>query len=162
MPKSSKPKKKYKPKVMRDLPINIRFSKDTELKLSLIPHECLRNFKEGRQTESDWHVLASRVNLGSTLVRNHFPDNEDAVNVANLALEALLSSWDRYRRLGKVGMTGEEYNRIADAINLTDDMQAMCSRRELDEAMNQVFRDAAIIEKRFEPPHQPSSPPPAA
>lgn len=149
MPKSSKPRKKYRPKVGRELPINIRFNKDTELKLSLIPHECLRNFKEGRQTEPDWHVLAQRVNLASTLTRSHFSDNPDAVEAVNLALEALRTSWARFKRIGKMGMTGEEYNHIADAITLADDMQSACTRRELDEAMSQVFADAAIIESRL-------------
>ena len=35
------------------LPINMRFGKETETKLQLIPHDSLANFKAGHQTEPD-------------------------------------------------------------------------------------------------------------
>jgi len=144
MPSNKKPKKKYRPKLRTALPINYRFSKDIEIKLSLIPHECLRNFKEGRQEESDWHVLAARINIGSKLTVHHFSDNEEAIAAMNLALESLQGVWARYRRLGKIGMTGEEYNHIATALNLTDEMQTLCTRRELDAALNETIEQAAV------------------
>lgn len=144
MPKSAKPRKKYVPK-LRAQPITMRFSQATELKLQLVPHEALRSFKEGRQEESDWHTLAARVNLGSTLAHIHFGEDSEAKLAMNDALEALRTSWARYQRLGKMGMTGEEYNHIALALTVTDDMQKLCTRRELDAAMTKVFRDAAIF-----------------
>ena len=124
---------------MRSTPINMRFSQATETKLQLIPHDALANFKAGRQTEPDWHTLAARCNLGSVLAAEHFPD---AVTAIEPALEALRTSWERFTRLGKMGMTGEEYNAIATALVLTDDMQKQCTRRELDAAMTKVFLEA--------------------
>lgn len=124
---------------MRELPISMRFSQATETKLQLIPHDALANFKAGRQTEPDWHTLAARCNLGSVLAGEYF---HDAVPATEAALEALRSSWERFGRLGKLGMTGEEYNAIATALVLTDEMQLQCTRRELDAAMTKVFREA--------------------
>lgn len=127
-----------------NLPINMRFSRDVETKLQLIPHDCLSNFKHGRQTEPDWHTLAARCNLGVILARDHFPDASDAMHGAVIALT---SSWERYKRLGKLGMTGEEYNAIALALSLADEMQINSTRRELDAAMTAVFQHAATFEK---------------
>lgn len=127
------------------LPINMRFSQDVETKLQLIPHDSLANFKRGRQSEGDWHTLAARCNLGSTLARDHF---EEATQTMNAAIEALASSWQRFKRLGRMGMTGEEYNAVATALVLTDDMQKLCTRRELDAAMASVFQEAAIFENQ--------------
>lgn len=127
------------------LPINMRFGKETETKLQLIPHDSLANFKSGHQTEPDWHTLAARCNLGVILARDHFPDASDAMQGAVLALT---SSWERYKRLGKLGMTGEEYNAIALGLVLTDDMQLKSTRRELDAAMTTVFQQAAILDKQ--------------
>jgi hypothetical protein len=64
------------------------------------------------------------------------------------SIEALASSWDRFKRLGRMGMTGAEYNAVAAALVLTDDMQKLCTRRELDSAMTTVFQQAAIFEPR--------------
>lgn len=128
-----------------NLPINMRFSCDVETKLQLIPHDSLANFKAGRQTEPDWHTLAARCNLGSTLARDHF---EEATQTMNAAIEALASSWQRFKRLGRMGMTGEEYNAVATALVLTDDMQKLSTRRELDAAMTTVFQQAAILDKQ--------------
>jgi hypothetical protein len=124
------------------LPINMRFNADVENKLQLIPHDSLANFKHGRQTEPDWHTLAARCNLGSTLARDHF---EEATQTMNAAIDALASSWERFKRLGRMGMTGAEYNAVAAALVLTDDMQKLCTRRELDSAMTTVFQQAAIF-----------------
>lgn len=128
------------------LPINVRFNRETETKLQLIPQAALASFKAGGQQEADWHTLAARVNLGATLAHKHYEAGGDAHQAMNDAMEALRTSWDRFKRLGKMGMTGDEYNRIALAINLTDEMQMQCTRRELDEAMTEVFRQAAVYQ----------------
>lgn len=134
-----KKKSKYKPKPMRELPINMRFSRDIETKLQLIPHDCLAKFKAGQQDESDWHTLAARCNLGATLAHEHFPEVEP---VTNAALEALRTSWERFRSIGKMGMNGTEYHAIAEALIHIDEMQKQCTRRELDAAMTYVFKQA--------------------
>lgn len=124
------------------LPINIRFSASVETKLQLIPHDALANFKTGHQSESDWHTLAARCNLGSTLARDHF---SAATEPLNAAIDALASAWARFQRLGQMGMTGDEYNAISTALVITDDMQLQCTRRELDAAMQAVYQQAAIL-----------------
>ncbi len=146
MPASKKPRKKYRPPGIKVRPLSIRFDKDVELKLQLIPHDALAKFKAGTQQEPDWHTIAARINLGATLAHHHFGAGDDAHQAMNHALESLRTSWERYQRLGRIGLTGEEYNHLALGLSLTDEMQLQCTRRELDAAMVEVFKQAAILD----------------
>lgn len=149
MAANKKPKKKYKPPVYRPaLPINMRFDGATELKLQLIPHQYLENLRKGELKEPDWHALASRMNLGNTLAYTYFDDAKEAMD---LACRALRSVWLRFERTGKWGGSGEELGQIGDGLNLTDQMQLNCTRRELDYAMEHVYRVAAVKKKTVEP-----------
>ena len=94
---NKKPQKKYKPKPVRVLPINMRFGTQAETNLQLVPHDCLAKFKAGQQEETDWHTIAARVNLGSVLAKDHFTDAEEYMKHA---LEALLTSYERFKSIG--------------------------------------------------------------
>lgn len=140
MAKNKKPTKKYRPKP-RVLPATIRFDSDTELKLRLIPHQNLASLRSGEFEEHMWHAMAARMNLGNTLAYTYFDDAKDAMDKGCLALRSV---WDRHSRTGKWGATGEELGYLGDGLNLTDDMQVKCTRRELDSAMEHVYRIAAV------------------
>lgn len=140
MAKNKKPTKKYKPRE-RVLPINIRFGGDTELNLQLIPHQNLDALRSGRFEEHMWHAMAARMNLGNTLAYTYFEDAKTPMDAACLALRSV---WDRHTRTGKWGATGEELGQLGDGLNLTDEMQLNCTRRELDSAMEHVYQVAAV------------------
>jgi len=143
MAKNKKPAKKYRPRYAKDtLPVTYRFCKENETDLQLIPHTSLSKFKEGMADSRDWHTLASRLNLGNTLAYTHYEGDVKAMmDKAALALRAV---FQRHERLGTWGCTGEEFNAMGDGLNLTDQMQKDCTRRELQNAMAHVIENAAI------------------
>ena len=144
MAKNKKPKKAYRPRHTPALPPLFRFDRDTEIKLQLIPHQLLEGFRNGTAVEEDWHSLAARLNLGTTLAFDEF-DGQEIKDAMNAAMDALKSVWDRYKRTGgKLGTTGEEWQALSLGLNLTDDMQKNCTRLELTRAMGKVFRAAAV------------------
>jgi len=133
-------KSKYKPKA-RVLPINIRFSKEAELNLCIVPQAELTKFREGIADEVSINTLAMRLNLGYVLAGEYFVEGEARATMES-ALEALRSVKARHLETGKVGATGEEYHRMADGLNLTDMMQEKCTRAELDKTLSFVFQQA--------------------
>jgi hypothetical protein len=136
MASNKRPKKKYRPKVHTELPINIRFGADAELKLQLIPHQYLQNLRQGQGREEEWHAMAARMNLGNTLAYTYFEDAAQALDDACLALRSV---WERFERTDRWGGSGDEL--------VTDEMQLLCTRRELDGAMNHVYEVAAVDKK---------------
>lgn len=150
MASNRKPRKKYRPDPLRGkLPINIRFGADAEIKLQLIPHQFLEQLRTGGFEEHMWHAMAARMNLGNTLAYTYFHDAREAMDAA---CRALKSVWERFERTGKWGATGEEFGQLGDGLNLTDDMQKQCTRRELDSAMEHVYRVAAVDKKGQDAP----------
>jgi hypothetical protein len=140
MAKNKKPNKRYKPKE-RILPVNIRFNSATEVDLQLIPHQYLALLRTGGFDEPMWHAMAARMNLGNTLAYTYF---DEAKAPLDEACKALRSVWDRHTRTEKWGASGEELGWLGDGLNLTDEMQLKCTRRELDSAMEHVYRVAAV------------------
>ena len=143
MAKNKKPTKKYRPRYAKDaLPVTYRFCQQNETDLQLIPHTCLSKFKEGVADSQDWHTLASRLNLGNTLAYTHYEG--EVKEMMDKAALALRSVFQRNERLGTWGCTGEEFNAMGDGLNLTDQMQKECTRRELQAAMCHVIENAAV------------------
>jgi hypothetical protein len=144
MAKNKKPTKKYRmqPKYPGALPITYRFSQSNELSLQLYPHTALSKFKDGTAEEADWHALAARLNLGNTLAYTHYEG--EVKEMMDKAALALRSVRQRNEKMGKWGCTGDEFNAMGDGLNLTDDMQKQCTRRQLHDAMAHVIRNAAI------------------
>lgn len=80
---------------------------------------------------------------------DHFED--DVAKTAILeGLEALLSIKDRNAKLAKWGASGSEFKAIGLALNLTDEMQSMTTRREQDNSLQAMLRlnDALLKEGR--------------
>jgi hypothetical protein len=143
MAKNKKPTKKYKPRYAKDtLPVVYRFSQGNETDLQLIPHTSLSKFKEGAADSRDWHTLASRVNLGNTLAYTHYEG--EVKTMMDRATQALGSVFKRHEKTGAWGCTGDEFNSMGDGLNLTDQMQKECTRRELQDAMAHVIEVAAV------------------
>lgn len=143
MANNKKPRKKYRPKEAKNLPVTYRFDAESELHLQLLPHTALSKFKTGESVDEDWHTMASRLNLGSALASQVYGGGEPQIAM-NDALEALRSVWVRHETTGKWGTTGEEYNLIASGLTLCDEMQRDCTRRELRASMRYVIENAAV------------------
>ena len=130
---------KYRPKPVRALPKIFRHDKESEVALQLIPHQELEKFKTGEADEYTWNTVCFRLNWGYVMSGDHF-DSAEARELMEKSLAAIKSVKDRHDRTSKWGTTGEEFNIIGQALNLTDDMQLNTTRRQQDESLNTLLR----------------------
>lgn len=121
------------------LPILMRFSRNAEIDLQLIPHAALENIREGRGSEQDWHTLAFRVNVGQMLGRQAFAGRADVHGVMDAGVVAVAELGKRYRRAGRMVATGDELRAIGEALCLTDELQENTTRRQQLVATRSVY-----------------------
>lgn len=118
----------------------IRNSADEELNLALIPHGHLKALADGQGAENEYLTVAFRIMVGASLIA--FAD-EDAKKMLEReiflpALNSLIAVGERYGRLGKFGCSGDELTSLKQALNLTDDLQKVTTRRQQLEMYEQV------------------------
>lgn len=137
---NKKPRKAHRPKPAQ-LPVAYRFSSDDERTLQLIPHQELERLRTGEADESCWHTITCRLNIGMTLARRLY--SADAVVTMAHALDAVCDVRDRFKRVAKWGLSGDEAKRIGAGLVLTDEMQKASTRRQMRDAINYVMKAAA-------------------
>jgi hypothetical protein len=121
------------------LPKVFRHNKEAEVDLQFIPHMELQKFKTGDADEYTWNTVCFRLNWGYVMSGDHF-DSVEARELMEQSLAAIKSVKDRHERTRKWGTTGEEFNVIGHALNLTDDMQLNTTRRQQEESLNTLLR----------------------
>lgn len=137
MPKSKKPRKKYRPRYVEgQLPITIRHSAASDMMLQMIPQSELEKLRDGTADEFVVNNLKFRLNWGHVMSNECF-DTPEARAVTLAGIDAIREVEARYARLGKWGCTMPEFAAMGDALNLTDEMQAQTTRRQQ--------RDAAYV-----------------
>lgn len=120
-------------------PLLFRRPQAHQVTLMIVPHAHLQALVDGRGTEDEFLTVAFRVAVGSSLTA--FADDEDQkpLNEVFLAsLNSLIAVGERYERLGKFGCNGDELTNLKEGLNLTDDLQAVTTRRQLLEMYKQV------------------------
>ncbi|SAL05965.1 hypothetical protein AWB81_07383 [Caballeronia arationis] len=111
------------------LPSIIRHSKADELKLKLIPHQHLQAIIDGRGGKPEFASIAFRVVVGAALTE--FADNRGPLDeVFKAAIDSLILVGERYQRLATFGTSGDELQTLKAALNLADDLQEVCTRRQ--------------------------------
>ncbi len=130
---------KYRPKPVPALPKIFRHNKESDIALQLVPHQELEKFKTGEADEITWNTVCFRLNWGYVMSGDHF-DSVEARELMKQSLKAIRSVKDRHDRTGKWGTTGEEFNIIGQALNLTDDMQMNTTRRQQENSLNTLLR----------------------
>ncbi len=138
MPGNKKPRKKMR-RVWAGLPKTIRFGQREENLLMLVPHAELDKFRDGTADEGTWHTITMRLDWGAFMSIDHF-DNIEANDQIRDALDAMLSIKDRHERTGKYGVSGDEFFKIGEALNLTDEMQKQTTRREQEESLKAMLK----------------------
>ena len=141
MTTNKKPRKKYRPPQVAVIPGHIklfRFGKDSEMWLQHQPHQALESMRTGSATPEDYDALSLRILWAAQMVRDHIIDPEplDIVTPALMALDAIGT---RYDRIGKIGMTGEEFGQLGDALNLADQLQGTLTRKEMEQSFRTVM-----------------------
>ena len=132
--------KKHKPKPLQ-VPVIIRFDHEHERMQKIAPHQSLDNVVNKTASVEDWHTITQRLNIGATMAKNVF--KQDAIDIMLKSLESIIGVRDRFNRIEKYGCTDEEFKSIGDGLNLTDEMQKICTRRQFDAAVKFVYENAA-------------------
>ena len=139
MPKSSKPKKAYRPKYPKgQLPIVFRHSNKADLSLKVIPKEDLERLRIGEADEYTINTLAFRLNWGYVMAGEIF-DTPEARKIMEDGLAAIRAVKERHKKTGKYGATGEEFFAMGDALNMTDEMQEGSTRREQQKCLDALY-----------------------
>ena len=134
-----KKRSKYRPKPVLALPKIFRHSKEAEVDLQFIPHMELQKFKTGDADEYTWNTVCFRLNWGYVMSGDHF-DSVEARELMEQSLAAIKSVKARHERTNKWGTSGEEFNVIGQALNLTDEMQLNTTRRQQEDSLNTLLR----------------------
>jgi hypothetical protein len=126
----------------------VRFNREAELNLQLVPHGQLAAMAEGRGDEETYLTVTFRILVGASLIE--FADEagmetlEEEVFIP--ALRSLISVGERYQRLGKFGLNGDELLSLKQALNLTDQLQIAATRKQLLEQSMKVQNHVGGIE----------------
>lgn len=121
------------------VPSIIRHSQDQELNLKLIPHGHLQAIVEGRGAIDEFLTVAFRITVGASLTGLANEDGQKHLNEVFLcALHSLILVGERYERLGKFGCHGDELTSLKAALNLTDDLQSVSTKRQQAEMYRRV------------------------
>lgn len=111
--------------------MTIRMAKDHELNLQLVPHGHLAAMADGRGDEDAYCTVVFRTLVGHSLVELADESGKEALLKVFLpALDSAIAVGERYKRLGKFGLNGDELTSLKAGLNLTDDLQAASTRRE--------------------------------
>jgi hypothetical protein len=138
MPSNKKPRKKQvrRPLV---LPMTIRHSAEADTALQLAPHAELMKLREGFGDEGSWHTLVCRLNVGLTVAWQNNLDN----NVMRKGLDAMINVKERHNKSGKWGVSGDDLREVGDALVATDNLQLSLTRKQLNKAIEYVYKEAA-------------------
>lgn len=90
---------------------------------------------QGDGTRTDFDRLALSMDMAAILAE---PIGADALEAAERAQLALLAMKDRYRRLGRIGPDADALRELPVALDLYDQLLALCSPLQLAAAMNEA------------------------
>jgi hypothetical protein len=138
MPSNKKPRKKQVKKPLI-LPMTIRHSAEADTELQLAPHAELMKLREGYGDEGSWHTLVCRLNVGLTVAWQNNLDN----NVIRKGLDAMINVRNRHAKSGQWGLSGSDLREVGDALVATDNLQLSLTRKQLNKAIEYVYKEAA-------------------
>ncbi len=128
MPRSQKPRKKYRPKTSPAVavvnPVQYvldsfkTLSIDTLKMLAIQNHGALNILATGQGSEIEWTKLAYAVNI--TIELAHMGYGPEALEPARAARDALIACSQRYDKRGQFGFTGPEITAVKEALAYHD------------------------------------------
>jgi hypothetical protein len=139
MPSNKKPRKKrvYKPLV---LPLTIRHNAEADTEMQLAPHTELMKLRQGYGDEGSWHTIVCRLNIGVIAALQNNIDGKDI----RAGLDAMLNVRSRFQKSGKWGLSGDNLRDIGEGLVQTDNLQLKLTRKQLNTAIDLVYKEAAI------------------
>lgn len=119
------------------------FNAQELLRLELPIRLSFEAIKTGHGTERDFHDLASAIN--TTMVRSESVDPL-CEQTAIAARDALLRTWHRFEKTGRLGFDGPALGEVADGIDLHEQLIRNSTPLQMIEALREVMRRGAIKE----------------
>ncbi|TDS82583.1 hypothetical protein [Comamonas sp. JUb58] len=118
------------------MPVNMRFSAEEETWMMLAPTQGANTFLDGTADRDIWNSVMGRINFALILNDNHFNEGWNDLHAGRLVMREVrevgidTGSWS---------MTNEQHGVVMTALNLANQMQKMCTRRELRDAMTDMM-----------------------
>ena len=129
--------KAYKPREVLPVPLMFRHSVSGQLSLRLQPRMAFQRLREGAGTTDDLDTLACRLNWGFVAQRDFYANQ--AADVAQGAISAIMAAKQRLQEIGKVGFSGSEMAAVGEGVNLADHLCERLTRKEPLQAFQTVI-----------------------
>lgn len=146
MPSSKKPRKAYRPKLVRSsaiadaLAAHVPMATDKQQDILICANQALAALRTGAGTESDAEMLAVAMNLCMLLCEAKIGDEYLAYAIAGQ--EAVARCKARSKRLGKWGLDGEGLDALRTALELHEQQMELATQRQVSLAMAELHRRA--------------------
>ena len=110
----------------------------------LVPLQCADRLLAGTADESDWHTTIMRLNWALVLNKANFTEGEQVIELAQDSMRAIKARGLQY---GSWSASTPEFNAIHEALVICNQMQTMCTRRELRDALQAVYDQNEYLNK---------------
>ena len=97
-------------------------------KLVLAELAALDDFTRGRATVASWHAITGANNLCEVMARGDV--GPEALEVCIQVEEAMIDAYDRFKRTGKMGLSGPGIQHVREMLEYHDLQRASISRAE--------------------------------
>lgn len=111
--------------------------------MKIWPRLHLQAFMVGEGKYRDWNMLAMRINIGMTVFERFFMQERIKLYL-RAAMDVLHATHPLFQTRDRIGFLTYEASDIADALDIIDGMQDLCSRAEWTVAVEHVFTVAGV------------------
>ena len=118
------------------MPVNMRFSVEEEAWMMLAPTQGANTFLDGTADRDIWNSVMGRINFALILNDNHFNEGWSDLHAGRLVMREVREIGIA---TGSWSMTNEQHGVVMTALTLANQMQKMCTRRELRDAMTDMM-----------------------
>jgi hypothetical protein len=119
-----------KQRLMSNNPLTIRFSEAEGRLLKLKPWKALADFDEKKGNLDRWTTLSFRTQVSLLLAEEYVKQAEAAIQLKT-SLNVLMAIFERCHVSRVWEMTEEELSEIRPALELADQLQDICTRKEM-------------------------------
>jgi hypothetical protein len=137
MGKSTKPRKKYNPRPIQGMPIIYGMQEEIKAELAIAPLMAINMFMSGNGNEDLAYTIINSVLIGYWLVNNDV--KKQIILKGSNAMKRVLARGED----GKWGFSGDDLKDIKEAITLSDELQALATRRQMQKAVHNVLHCAS-------------------
>lgn len=143
MSANKKPRKKMSNRPALISPMMFGIDSKGKQALKLVPHVSFEKFRTSDATETDWHTVTQRLNLGYVMASSH-EWATDLKDECKQALDAVVAVMERKNREGEFALSGCESKIIGQVLNYCDEMEMELTRKQLYACYKEVMKSAIL------------------